>query len=213
MTGTFTRRAPLLFAALAVLAGCGGAPPAAEDQTLVLPPDPTEIAFFYASPAEVVRGESTTMCFSTQAADAVSIDPPIRELHPSISYCFNFEPQQTETYTLTATGEGGEDSAEITVQVVEQSSAPPEPTQVVIRTFSASSDAIVPGERTSICYLTNGARSVAITPTPPGELELERYCFVTAPSETTTYTLTAVDANGREHVAELTIEVLTDLAP
>jgi len=192
-----------------VLGGCGGAaPPPAVQQPITLPPDPTEVVFFSARPAEVVRGETVTICFSSQGADRISIDPPVHDLHPSISYCFNHQPQQTQTYTLTATGEGGEDSASITVRVLDPSEAPPAPGQIVIRTFSASSDVIRPGERVSICYILAGARSVTITPAPPGELDPERYCFVNAPSATTTYMLTAVDNTGREHVAELTVEVL-----
>jgi len=203
------QRGAIIATALAALlpAHCGNSPPPAEEQTVVVAPEPAEVAFFYARPAEVVRGEDVTICYSTEAADQVTIDPPIRDLHPSISYCFHHAPTETETYTLTAQGDGGDDSAEITVKVVGPSEAQWVEGPIVIRAFTASSDAIRQGERVSICYILNEAQSVELDPTPPGELGLERYCFATVPQQTTTYTLRAVGNDGHTQIAELTVEV------
>jgi peptidoglycan-associated lipoprotein len=73
------------------------------------------------SPTSIERGQSTTVEWSSQNADKVSISPEIGSVSTSGSR--SVRPQQSTTYRLTATGPGGsvEASARVTV------TAPPPP--------------------------------------------------------------------------------------
>ncbi len=75
-----------------------------------------------ASPASIERGQSTTIEWSTQNADTVSISPEVGTVTASGSR--SVRPQQSTTYRLTATGSGG--SAEATARVT-VTSPPPAP--------------------------------------------------------------------------------------
>ena len=72
--------------------------------------DRLKILDFYASPPVIHRGQPSTICYGVNAADRVRIDPPVQELHPSISRCLQVAPLKDTDYKLTA-----EDSAGHTV--------------------------------------------------------------------------------------------------
>jgi peptidoglycan-associated lipoprotein len=81
----------------------------------VAAPAPKPTATLTASPASIERGQSTTIEWSTQNSDKVSIAPEIGSVSTSGSR--SVRPQQSTTYHLTATGPGGnvEASARVTV--------------------------------------------------------------------------------------------------
>ncbi len=68
---------------------------------------------------------------------------------------------------------------------------------VKILTFYASPPAIHRGEKTLLCYGVANARKVAIDPYVDGVWPSNSRCIEVSPSKTTTYTVTATDANGR----------------
>jgi hypothetical protein len=66
-----------------------------------------DILGFYANPGEVHRGEESQICYGVSNAKDVSIDPPVAQVWPSVSRCFEVTPQKTQTYTLTADDDKG----------------------------------------------------------------------------------------------------------
>jgi hypothetical protein len=71
-----------------------------------------------ASPAVIRRGESAEICYDVTNAKSVSLDPPVAQVWPSHTRCFEVSPKRTTTYTLTITDAKGETVAsEVQVQV------------------------------------------------------------------------------------------------
>jgi hypothetical protein len=69
--------------------------------------DRFDILSFYASPGAIHRGESAQLCYGVSNAKAVTLDPPVAEMWPSASRCFDISPTKTTNYTLTATDAQG----------------------------------------------------------------------------------------------------------
>ncbi|MBV9760459.1 MAG: hypothetical protein JO340_07845 [Acidobacteriaceae bacterium] len=67
----------------------------------------------------VVRpGETAHICYGIVDAKSVRIDPPVQQLKPSYLHCFDVQPKQTTTYTITADdGAGHTASQHLTIQV------------------------------------------------------------------------------------------------
>jgi hypothetical protein len=68
--------------------------------------DRLKILDFYA-PAVIRRGEPATICYGVNAADRVRIDPPVEDLHPAVSHCFQVAPLKDTEYKLTAEDRAG----------------------------------------------------------------------------------------------------------
>ena len=77
-----------------------------------------KIISFYASPGEIRRGDTVTMCYGVSNAKSVSIDPPIGETWPSVSRCMQITPKKTTKYTFTADdGKGSTKTSDLTIVV------------------------------------------------------------------------------------------------
>lgn len=77
-----------------------------------------------------------------------------------------------------------------------------------ILSFYASPGALHRGDSAELCYGVSNAKTVEIMPKLPEETwpSLSR-CISISPKKTTTYTLTAVNANGQKKTSSLTLEV------
>ena len=64
--------------------------------------DQLKILAFYASPGIVKRGQKSLVCYGVSNAKAVSIDPHIDDITPSLSRCLEVVPKRTTEYKLTA---------------------------------------------------------------------------------------------------------------
>jgi hypothetical protein len=64
--------------------------------------DQLKILSFYASPPLIHPGGQSLICFGVNAAKSVRIDPPVQELHPAVSRCFQVSPRRNTEYKLTA---------------------------------------------------------------------------------------------------------------
>ena len=74
--------------------------------------------------------------------------------------------------------------------------------------FYASPGAVHRGDSAELCYGVSNAKSVDIQPKlPEGTWPSVSRCISVAPEKTTTYTLTAVGANGQKKTSSLTLEV------
>ena len=145
-------------------------------------PDSAPQVSLSANPLELVRGESSTLSWSSVNADSCVLEPGGVALPPSGS--LTVTPTDTTTYIITATGPGGSATSYVTVNVYNRPEA----------TFSANPAAIILGESSVLAWTTTDAESVSISPdvglvAPGGSA-------VVTPGETTTYVLTATGRGG-----------------
>ena len=87
------------------------------------PPPAAPTATLSADPASIESGHSSTLTWSTQNADNVTLDGTAVEVNGTRSV----SPTQTTTYHLTAKGAGGSQDAEATVTVTQPPPPPPPP--------------------------------------------------------------------------------------
>ena len=167
----------------------------------VAAPSPPTVGAFTASPATINYGDSTTLSWNVSSANSVSIDQGVGAVSPAGTSVV--KPTAATTYTLTATNGTGPATAKTTVTVA-PGKAP------VIANFAASPTAIAKGGSTTLKWNVTGASSVSLdhgfgTIDSTGSLQV-------SPDQTTTYTLTAVNA-GNPVSATTTITVSTATAP
>ncbi len=78
-----------------------------------------KILMFYAMPGAIRRGGHANVCFGVNEAKSVRLDPPVEELHPAMSHCFQVSPAKTTEYKLTAEdGKGHSVSQSFELQVI-----------------------------------------------------------------------------------------------
>ena len=59
------------------------------------------IQTFWASPAEIKRGESLQLCYGVANAKTVKLEPQDNPVWPSYNRCVDVSPKKNTTYTLT----------------------------------------------------------------------------------------------------------------
>lgn len=143
------------------------------------------IVRFEATPTNINSGESSTLSWTTEGATSVSISGVGTNLPTSGSRVVS--PTVTTTYTLTATGADGRTVTAPVVVTVGGGVAR-------ILQFSLNPTTIDPGGSSQLCWQVEGATTVTIAPGigtvgPTG-------CQTVSPSATTTYILTANNAQG-----------------
>jgi len=69
--------------------------------------DHLKILNFYASPGVIHRGQQSLICYGVNAAEHVRIEPPVEQLHPALSNCFNVSPDRDTDYKLSADDRAG----------------------------------------------------------------------------------------------------------
>jgi OmpA family/PKD domain len=170
--------------------------------TIVVAAPATKVAFCFASPTNIIQGESSTINYQTQNADTVTITPGVGTVAKSGSVAVS--PTSTTTYTVTATGSGGTvtDTCSVTV-TVGQGQAPR-----VIQ-FAAIPTTIDQGQSSTLIWVVENATKVSITTL--GDVALSGSQTV-SPAQTTTYTLTATNASGSS-TANATITVIVPPLP
>ncbi|MHB1348851.1 MAG: carboxypeptidase regulatory-like domain-containing protein [Desulfobulbaceae bacterium] len=146
-----------------------------------------------AEPVTVEWGNPVTLTWQTNGADQVTIDQGVGSVDTSGSKTLT--PEESTTYTLTATGPGGTTTAKADVTVTY-----PVPTV----TLTATPVTITAGESATLAWSTTGAATSSIEPgvgtvQPSGTLSV-------APTETTTYTLTATNP-GQSATGSVTVTV------
>lgn len=154
--------------------------------TVTVVPLPPEITLFEANPAEIDRNGTSRLCYGVQNASSVAISPGFSDLEASPRNCVSVNPAQTTTYTLTVTSPAGQTAEQQTTVTV--LTDPPE-----ITFFNA--DPV--GDRVALCYGVMNAAQVSIEPgRGPVPVSLQ-HCEYVPFSQTTTFTLTATNPEGR----------------
>jgi OmpA family/PKD domain len=146
-----------------------------------------QIIRFEASPLTIQPGQQSTLSWSTNGGSQVAISG-VGAVTANGSTTVS--PQQTTTYTLSVTGTNGQTvTAPVTVTVA--AGALPQ-----VSTFVATPSAITAGQTTQLCWKVVNATSISITPGVGTNLNAND-CAAVSPAQTTTYTLTAVNASGQ----------------
>lgn len=88
------------------------------DDVVDIPLIPAHIISFSATPSAVFGSGSVKLSWQTQAATSVSIDNSVTVDPTSVNGSTTVQVSTPSTYTLTATGTGGTDTARVTVQIL-----------------------------------------------------------------------------------------------
>jgi hypothetical protein len=146
----------------------------------VIHPAPT--VNFSASPISIMLGESTTLSWSTENAETVTIRPSIEgvELNGSMTV----SPTQDTTYIITVTGIAETITSSVDVEVYQTPTA----------TLTIVPDTIIKGDTTQLTWRTEHADSCEITP-DIGEIACNGN-YAVMPNDTTTYAITATGPGG-----------------
>jgi len=62
---------------------------------------------FYATPATILWGEKTQLCYSVSNSKSVRIEPPVENVWPSFSRCVEVAPEKDTVYRLIAEDAAG----------------------------------------------------------------------------------------------------------
>ncbi|MBZ5581967.1 MAG: hypothetical protein LAQ30_07125, partial [Acidobacteriia bacterium] len=155
-----------------------------------------QIIRFEANPLTIQPGGSSTLSWTTTGATTVSISGVG---NVNLNGSATVQPTQTTTYVLTAsTADGKSVTAPITVTVT-VGTVP----QIVV--FTAAPQNIDAGTSTKLCWQVTGATSIGIDPGVGTNLNAND-CATVAPTQTTTYTLTATNSAGQIQ-ANVTVNV------
>ena len=113
--------------------------------------DPPPEVSLSAEPSEIEEGESATLSWTSEYAETLAIGPEIGTVEQNGSVTVS--PIQTSTYTITATGSGGDTSSHATIAV-----RPPKPTI----SFSAAPSEIENGESATLTWNATNAEDASI---------------------------------------------------
>ncbi|MBM3782729.1 MAG: hypothetical protein FJW30_00130 [Acidobacteria bacterium] len=197
-----------LFPILIALCACGSKP---ETPAPKKAPPPPKITHFYGNAATVARGEVLTLCYGTENASHVTMKPAEdTDLRPTLNRCVGHKPVENTVYTLTATGPGGTVSETFRVTIGKSSAlpAPAAPGRELIKNFNVVGRSAAPGAPVQLCYSTEGALSVSVSPAASAGLTTgANQCFVVRPDKTTTYILTATAGDGATDRMQVTVAV------
>jgi hypothetical protein len=154
--------------------------------TVVVAAPATSLTFCYASPSNIILGESSTLYYQAQNATSVTITPGVGTFGASGNVAVT--PTSTTNYTITATGNGGQ-TASCTVGVTVTTGQLPR----IIR-FSAAPMNISTGQSSTLFWVVENATTVNINQ-GIGNVSLGGSQSV-SPAASTTYTLTATNQAG-----------------
>ncbi len=149
-------------------------------------------------PQKIKQGEGTALWWWTQAAASSRIDNGIGQVNLPTDYAWIF-PSETTTYTVSVVGEDGV-STSCTATVIVEGLAPP------VCEMGADPQIIRPGQGTALWWWTDSVSSADINNRIGAVTTPSDYKWI-KPRQTTTYKMTAVNANGETTSCETTIEV------
>ncbi len=156
--------------------------------TVVVGGTQTQVSYCFATPTNIIAGESATLNWATQNATSVNISPTVGAV--AINGNIAVSPTQTTTYVVTAMGAGGTTSNTCSVTVTVSSGALPRIIQ-----FSASPASISTGQSSTLLWVVENADTVSINNGVGSSLSLGGTQSV-SPAATTSYTLTATNKTG-----------------
>jgi phospholipase C len=174
--------------------------------TVTVTPHPRPIVTFEANPIEIRLGDSSVLTVSAKYATEVILtgtNGTKYTLHADGTQ--KVVPYKTTTYTATATGAGGKESAKLTVEVV-----PPSP----VVTITAFPKSIAPGRSSILTITATHATEVIVTGSNGSKFAMPATGgkHAISPTATTKYTVTATGAGGKASAAT-TVTVVPNPPP
>jgi len=154
---------------------------------------------FTANPSSVSSGGGTTLSWTTTNASSVSIDQGLGSVASSGSMAVSGI-SSSVTYTLSASGSGGSDSCQTTVNVL-----PPDAPSC---TLSLSPASIVSGNSSTLSWTTANVSSASID-NGVGSVSLPAGSKTESPASDTLYTMTALGAGGQTVTCRASLVVTT----
>jgi phospholipase C len=148
-----------------------------------------------ASPTTVGPGQTASLTWTSANAASVSIDQGIGTVGSGGSVIVS--PAATTIYTITATNGSATATATATVNA---------PLAVTLRASPAN---IAPGSQSTLTWASTGAASVSIDQGVP-PISGPSGSVGVSPTQNTTYTITATDAQGHTSTAAATVNVVTN---
>ncbi len=160
----------------------------------VTPPGMPRILNFVATPQEIDPSEFSTLVWEVEEADTVTITPGVGAV--DLAGTTDVQPENTTTYTLTATNDEGSVSAEVIVSVRKQ---------VRILEFSSMKTTVQnPGDPATLTWRTENATRVTLVNV--GDVTVDGSATVN-PNGPTVYTLIAYGENSQvSATVELDVE-------
>lgn len=184
---------------LVALVGCTEAPQKAPETKSAEPG--AKILNFYASPPTIEKGGDALLCYGVEGASWVKLDPPVEQLTPALSRCFQVKPEVTTQYTLSV--EGSSQKAEVTVTPAQPKPARKE----LIKYFVAAPREALAGQQVTICYGVQDTKSVKIEPSSHEHKPEDKVCFTETVNATTNFRLTAIGNDGSMQTMKLEVKV------
>ena len=166
----------------------GGQTTATVDLTVEPCVAPPVITSFTVTPTSIQDGQSAMLAWQITGADTASIDNGIEAVNKT-GGSHSVSPSGSKTYTLTASNQGGTATASAYLQVTAPSQKP------VITSFTATPTAIEKGQSSVLYWNFTGANSASID-NGVGAINPSTGTISVFPTTNTTYTLTAVNADG-----------------
>lgn len=160
----------------------------------VVPPTVT----LTADPGSILAGQSSTLSWNSENATSVTIDNGVGAVSPTGTKTVS--PAVTTTYTATATGLGGTQTAAATVTVAAGG-------QLAV-TLTAKPDTITAGQKSTLTWSSQSATSVTLNGASVGLTGTQDV----TPAATTQYTVVATDSTGATQSATATVTVLASNA-
>ncbi|BDC50072.1 hypothetical protein F183_A23880 [Bryobacterales bacterium F-183] len=163
---------------------------------------PPVITQFYSDPSVTHAGAGpVNLCYGTESATEVTLDPPVERLWPAMTRCFGVKPSATTTYTLTARNAAGTSVSQKTMVQV----GPPSAKIVEV---SVESLEIPKGSPFNFCVRAVNVVKWEISgggwikgPDSHGG------CASDIPQATTTYTIKAIGGLGEVDSERVTVKV------
>jgi len=177
---------------------------AAEQLVAKQPPPATgtgvRITQFYASSGALAKGDSASICYGVENAQAVRLEPAVEAIEPAMNRCISVAPVRTTRFRLIAQGKNaGEVSESLTINVG------PAPPRILFVTLSATE--VKWGQQLGMCYGVANAVSVMLGPSGMKLPPSAKHCFAWYPAATLKYTLSAFSANGQVDRETFTVKV------
>jgi phospholipase C len=149
-----------------------------------------------ASPSRIGPGQTASLSWTSANATSLSIDQGIGVVNgPSGS--LSVSPAATTIYTITATNGAATATATATVNA---------PLAVTLKASPAN---IAPGSQSTLTWASQGAASLSIDQ-GVGAVTGATGSIAVSPTQSTTYTITALDAQGNAATGSATVNVVTN---
>ena len=185
----------------AVATGTGGSSPPQTTVVQVAQPVLPQITQFMANPAAVSGGQTTTITWATTDATSVTITPPVPQNEntgPLPTSGSSIVPiNATTTFTITASGPGGNAAKNLTVEVP------------FTLSFTVSPTTIAPAQQATLTWQVTGgtATALAVDNGVCASCALPQGTSTVTPAGTATYTARATAADGSVITQAATVTV------